>query len=244
MKAIIIEKFGGPEALVIKDVPTPEPKQGEVVIHIKAFGINHAEMHIRKGEWTEWMPISGIECVGTVSSCPGGEFKEGTSVASLMGGLGRTIDGSYAEYTRVKASNVVALGLAAEELRWDQLAAIPESYATAWTCLFRNLEISAGQRLLVRGGTSSLGRAAINLAVLAGVYVTATTRTEKRTSQLEALRVREVLIEGPQLSERISDKFDAILELVGNSTVVDSLEMVRRGGRSVWLGSWVDVRPS
>lgn len=89
-----------------------------------------------------------------------------------------------------------------------------------------------------------MGRAAINLAVQAGVYVTATTRTEKRISQLEALRVREVLIEGPQLSERISDKFDAILELVGNSTVVDSLEMVRRGGRSVWLGSWGDVRPS
>lgn len=241
MKAIIIEKFGGPESLVIKDVPTPEPKQGEVVIHIKAFGINHAEMHIRKGEWTEWMPISGIECVGTVSNCPGGEFKEGTPVAS---GLGRTIDGSYAEYTRVKALNVVAFGSAAEELRWEQLAAIPESYASTWTCLFRNLEISAGQRLLVRGGTSSLGRAAINLAVQAGVYVTATTRTEKRISQLEALRVREVLIEGPQLSERISDKFDAILELVGNSIVVDSLEMVRRGGRSVWLGSWVDVRPS
>ncbi|KAF4763709.1 hypothetical protein N7455_011012 [Penicillium solitum] len=94
MKAIVIEKFGGPESLVIKDVPTPEPKQGEVVMQIKAFGINHAEIHMRKGEWAEWMPISGIECVGTVSSCPGGEFREGTPVASLMGGLGRTIDGN------------------------------------------------------------------------------------------------------------------------------------------------------
>lgn len=236
MKAIVIEKFGGPDSLVIKDVAIPEPKQGEVIIQIKAFGVNHAEMHMRKGEWAEWMPISGIECVGTVSSCPGGEFKEGTPVASLMGGLGRTIDGSYAEYTRVKVSNVVALGPAAEELRWDQLAAIPQSYATAWTCLFRNLEISAGQRLLVRGGTSALGRAAINLAVQAGVHVTATTRTENRISQLKALGVGEVLIEGPDLSERISDKFDAILELIGNSTVVDSLKIARRGGRVCLAG--------
>ncbi|KAJ5360689.1 hypothetical protein N7517_009880 [Penicillium concentricum] len=221
MKAIVIEKFDGPDSLVIKDVATPEPKQGEAIIKIKAFGINHAEMHMRKGEWAEWMPISGIECVGIVSSCPGGEFKEGTPVASLMGGLGRTIDGSYAEYTRVKVSNVVALGPAAEELGWDQLAAIPESYATSWTCLFRNLEISAGQRLLVRGGTSALGRAAINLAVQAGVHVTATTRTKNRMPQLRALGVEKVLIEGACLSERISDKFDAILELIGNSTVVD-----------------------
>lgn len=71
-----------------------------------------------------------------------------------------------------------------------------------------------------------------------GVYVTSTTRTVKRISQLEALRVREVLIEGPQpqLSERISDKFDAILELVGNSTVVDSIKMARRGGRVCLAG--------
>ncbi|CAI7664917.1 unnamed protein product [Penicillium crustosum] len=100
----------------------------------------------------------------------------------------------------------------------------------------QNHMISAGQRLLVRGGTSSLGRAAISLAVQAGVYVTATTRTEKRISQLEALRVWEVLIEGPQLSERISDKFDAILELIGNITVVDLLKMARRGGRVCLAG--------
>ncbi|GFF28828.1 quinone oxidoreductase [Aspergillus udagawae] len=238
MKAIIIEKFGGPESLVIQEVPTPEPRQGEVVIRIKAFGINHAEMHMRKGEWAEWVPISGIECVGEVASCPGGEFEEGTPVASLMGGLGRTISGSYAEFTRAKVLNVVPLGPAAAQLRWDQLAAIPESYATAWTCLFRNLEIRAGQQLLIRGGTSAFGRSAINLAVNAGVHVTSTTRSENRIAQLKNLGAEDVLIEGPNLSMRAPKKFDAILELIGNSTVLDSLKIVHRGGR-VCLAGWL-----
>jgi NADPH:quinone reductase-like Zn-dependent oxidoreductase len=238
MKAIVIEKFGGPEALVIKDVPTPEPKQGEVVIKIKAFGVNHAEMHMRKGEWAEWVPISGIECVGIVDGCPGGEFEEGTPVASLMGGLGRTISGSYAEFTRAKVSNVVPLGSASASLRWDQLAALPESYATAWTCLFRNLEIGAGQRLLIRGGTSAFGRAATNLAVQSGVHVTSTTRSTNRVAQLKSLGAEDVLIEDPVLSQRVAEKFDAVLDLVGNSTVVDSLKMVRRGGR-VCLAGWL-----
>lgn len=236
MKAIVIEEFGGPESLVIKDVAPPEPEGGHVVIRVKAFGVNHAEIHMRKGEWAEWMPISGIECVGIVKACPGGEFEEGTPVASLMGGLGRTISGSYAEFTKAKVSNVVALGSAASKLRWDQLATIPESYATAWTCLFRNLDLSSGQKLLIRGGTSAFGRAAINLAVHAGAHVVATTRNKGRATQLTALGVERVVTEGPNLSERFPVKFDAILELVGNSTILDSLKMVHRGGRVCLAG--------
>lgn len=237
MKAIIIEQFGGPESLVIKDVPQPEPSHGYVVIRVKAFGVNHAEMHMRKGEWAEWVPISGIECVGTVASCPGGEFAEGTPVATVMGGLGRTVSGSYAQFTKARVSNVVPLGPAALKLDWDTLGAIPESYATAWTCLFRNLELSKGQRLLVRGGSSAFGRAAINLAVQAGVHVIATTRNvEDRAAQLIALGVENVVKEGSNLSDRLPEKFDAILELVGNSTIIDSLKMVRRGGRVCLAG--------
>jgi NADPH:quinone reductase-like Zn-dependent oxidoreductase len=96
MRAIVLEKFGGLDSLVYKDIPEPEPKAGHVVIQIKAFGINHAEMHMRRGEWAEATPVSGIECVGIVKSCPGGEFPVGAKVAALMGGLGRTINGSYA----------------------------------------------------------------------------------------------------------------------------------------------------
>jgi hypothetical protein len=100
MRAIVLEKFGGLDSLVYTDIPKPLPKDGEVVIQVKGFGINHAELHMRRGEWAEAAEVSGIECVGIVDSCPGGEFAVGAKVAALMGGLGRTINGSYAEYTR------------------------------------------------------------------------------------------------------------------------------------------------
>jgi NADPH2:quinone reductase len=239
MKAIVIDHFGGPEALVIKEVPRPEPKPGFVEIQVKAFGLNHAELHMRKGEWAEWMPISGIECVGVVSACPGGEFAVGAKVATMMGGLGRSINGSYAEYTCAQVSNVVQIETS---LPWDQFAAIGETYATAWTSLFRNLELKSGQRLLIRGATSAFGQAAVNLAVNAGAIVTATTRKSDRFPQLQAMGVKKAEIEGPNLSERLATadgevpKFDAVLELVGNSTLLDSMKMVRRGGRLCLAG--------
>src|SRR5271167_282845 len=162
MRAIILNGFGGLDSLVYTDIPKPLPKDGEVVIKVRGFGINHAEMHMRRGEWAEAAEVSGIECVGIVKSCPGGEFSVGAKVAALMGGLGRTINGSYAELTRAPVSNVAPIGAS---LSWADLAAIPETYATAWTCLFRNLELAEGQTLVIRGAMSSFGQAALNMGV-------------------------------------------------------------------------------
>jgi NADPH:quinone reductase len=238
MRAIVLEKFGGLDSLVYKDIPEPEPKAGHVVIEIKAFGLNHAELHMRRGEWAEAAPVSGIECVGIVKSCPGGEFPVGAKVAALMGGLGRTINGSYAVYTRVPVSNVA---LIEADLPWAELAAIPETFATAWTCLFRNLEIEKGQLLVIRGATSSFGQAALKMAVNAGVRVIATTRSRDRLALLEKLGAERCEIERGDLSKHIAEakEIDAVLDLVGNSVVLDSLAMLRRGGRSClagWLG--------
>src|SRR6478609_5077154 len=222
MRAIVIDHFGGLDSLVIKEMPEPEPKPGYVVIEVKGFGINHAEMHMRRGEWAEAAPISGIECVGVVKSCPGGEFAVGTKVAALMGGLGRTINGSYAEYTRAPVSNVAAIE---SGLSWADLAALPETYATAWTCLFRNLEVASGQTLVIRGATSSFGQAALNMAVNAGAKVIATTRSRERFPMLQVLGAVRGEVEGPDLSERIAEagEIDTVLDLVGNSTILDSL---------------------
>jgi NADPH2:quinone reductase len=126
-------------------LPEPEPLAGHVVIQVKAFGLNHAEMHMRRGEWAEAAEVSGIECVGLVKACPGGEFPVGAKVAALMGGLGRTINGSYAEFTRAPASNVARIE---SDLPWAELAAIPETYATAWTCVFRFDEIREAHRVM------------------------------------------------------------------------------------------------
>jgi NADPH:quinone reductase len=244
MRAIVIDHFGpGLDSLVIKEVPEPEPKLGHVVIEVKAFGVNHAEMHMRKGEWAEAAEISGIECVGIVKSCPGGEFPVGSKVAALMGGLGRTINGTYAEYTRALATGVAQIE---SDLPWEELAAIPESYATAWTCLFRNLELTRDQTLVIRGATSSFGLAALNMAVDAGAKVIATTRNRERFKKLEDLGAHRVEIEGPDLSKRIAEakRIDAVLDLVGNSTILDSLWMLRRGGCAClagWLGGLAPI---
>ena len=238
MQAIVLEKFGGLDSLVYKEIPAPEPERGTAVIQIKAFGLNHAEMHMRRGEWAEAAPVSGIECVGIVKSCPGGEFPVGAKVAALMGGLGRTINGSYAEYTRAPVSNVA---LIESDLPWAELAAIPETFATAWTCLFRNLEIAKGQLLVIRGATSSFGQAALKMAVNAGARVIATTRSRARFALLEKLGAERSEIERPDLGKQIAEakKIDVVLDLVGNSVMLDSLAMLRRGGRSClagWLG--------
>jgi NADPH:quinone reductase len=244
MRAIVLEKFGGLDSLVYKEIPDPEPEVGHVVIEIKAFGINHAEIHMRRGEWAEAAKVIGIECVGLVKSAPGGEFPVGAKVAALMGGLGRTINGSYAEYTKVRASNVALID---SDLPWAELAAIPETYATAWTCLFRNLEISPGETLVIRGATSSFGQAALNMAVDAGVRVIATTRRREHVALLEKLGAERVETEGPELSKQITEakKLDAVLDLVGNSTILDSLAMLRRGGRAClagWLGGLAPIK--
>jgi NADPH:quinone reductase-like Zn-dependent oxidoreductase len=243
MRAILRKHFGGPDVLEIREIPEPEPKDGHVVIQVKAFGLNHAELHMRKGEWAEIADVSGIECVGVAKSCRGGEFAPGAKVAALMGGLGRTINGSYAEYTRAPVTNVATIE---SELPWADLAAIPETYATAWTCLFRNLEISKGQTLLIRGATSSLGQAAVNMAVNAGVKVIATTRSRERFPMLQSLGASRVEVEERDLSKRIAEakKLDAVLDLVGNSTILDSLDMLRRGGRAClagWLGGLAPI---
>ncbi|MDP7706742.1 zinc-binding alcohol dehydrogenase family protein [Mycobacterium sp. TY815] len=238
MRAIILQRFGGLDSLVYTDIPKPVPRDGEVVIRVKGFGINHAEMHMRRGEWAEAAEVSGIECVGIVDACPGGEFPVGAKVAALMGGLGRTINGSYAEFTRVRAANVA---LIESGLPWSQLAALPETYATAWTCLFRNLALASGQTLLIRGATSSFGQAALKMAVADGARVIATTRSRGRIPMLEALGADRVELERTDLAARLPEakQLDAVLDLVGNSTILDSLDMLRRGGTAClagWLG--------
>ena len=240
MRAIVIKKYGGPEALEIEERPDPKPEEGQVVIEVKAFGVNHAESYMRQGTWAEIDEISGIECVGIVRSDPSGRLRAGQKVVAFMGGMGRTTGGSYAELTRVPSSNVVPIET---DLPWEDLAAIPESYATAWACLFGNLKLTAGQTIVIRGASSSLGQAAVNIAAHAGAHVIATSRSTARTDMLLKLGAKEVLIDGSDLSARLRaqrpEGVDAVLELVGNATVLDSLKMVRPDGhlcQAGWLG--------
>ena len=136
MKAIIISSYGGPEVLTVTELPDPAPAADEVLIAVRAFGLNHAEAYMRSGAMGDVAPVTGIECAGTVAADPSGRLAEGTAVVAILGGMGRTRNGSYAELVTVPASNVVPVSTS---LPWTDLVALPEVYATAWPACARTL---------------------------------------------------------------------------------------------------------
>ena len=237
MRAIVITKPGGPEVLEIRELPDPVPADGEVLIQVKAFGVNHAETHMRKGEWPEAAQVSGIEAAGVVVYDPAGKLAAGTRVVTIMGGLGRTRNGSYAEYVAAGSANVTPIDTT---LSWTDLAAIPESYATAWSVLHGNLQLAPGQTLLVRGATSALGQAALNIAADLGATVIATTRREDHAGLLRSLGAAEVVIDNREIAATVGQLVpggaDRVLDLVGNSVLRDSLKAVRAKGRVCQAG--------
>lgn len=243
MNAVVITQFGGPEVLQIQQVAKPQPVNDEVLIQVKAFGLNHAEMHMRKGEWDEWNPISGLECVGVVAACPGGQFAVGDQVVGVMGGMGRNRPGGYGDFVSVPVSNVVAIK---SNLPWEQLATLPEVYSTAYSCIATVLDVRRGESLLIRGATSTIGQAALHLAVDAGAKVTATTRRKERIDLLKGFGAQDVQIEQKNLASQFADghKFDKVLNLVGNSVLLESIALARAGGRMLqagWLGGLAPV---
>jgi NADPH:quinone reductase-like Zn-dependent oxidoreductase len=237
MQAMQFEQFGGPEQYVGREVPLPVPDEGEVRIKVRAIGLNHAEVYMRRGAWGEVARISGIECVGEVDVDPAGALRPGQVVAAIVGGMGRWRDGSYAEYTCVPTSNVFCLTTA---LPWADLAALPESYATAWWCLFQNVRLRRGQVVLIRGGTSALGQAAINLARDVGATVLATTRSERKRALLLGLGADHALVDRGALTDPVRQRYpggiDGVLDLIGTSTLRDSLQCLQRGGRLCLAG--------
>lgn len=233
MRAWRLHRPGGPDAFVLEDIPRPEPAAGHVLIEVRAFGLNRSEWFTRIGQSpTVKLPrVLGIECVGTVVSDPSGELAAGQRVAAMMGGMGRQFDGSYAEYTSVPSSSVFPLET---ELPWEVLGALPEMLQTCHGSLHTGLEVKAGETLLIRGGTSSIGLATLALAKRAGLKVISSSRSEAKAAVLRAAGADDVVIDAGSISERVRASYpqgmDRVLELIGTTTLLDSLQCTRPGG--------------
>ena len=230
MKAVILTKPTESTEIKITECPTPAVKPGLVLVRIKSFGMNHSEQILRKSEisapYIQKPIIPGIECVGEIADASDTAFTAGQKVIALMGGMGREFNGSYAEYALLPAHHVFAVDT---NLSWDRLAAIPETYFTAWGSLFECLSLKSSDHLLVRGGTCALGYEAIQIAKAIGCQVTATTHRESKMHLLTDCGADVTLLDNGSLKGQVFGITKA-LELVGIKTLKSTLSCMEKGG--------------
>ena len=235
MKAVVLYKTCSPEELKISEVPVPAVKPGWVLIRVKAFGLNRSELIMRAYEadapYIKLPRIPGIECAGEIDDPSNSNFIKGQRVVALMGGMGRSFDGSYAEYTLVPSKNVFKVDTI---LGWEELAAIPETYYTAYGSLFESLQLKPEDTLLIRGGTSALGLSAIQLAKSVGATVLASTRNENKGDLLKRQGADNVLIDDGTIREQLfslyPDGVKKVLELIGPATLLESAGLLSHRG--------------
>lgn len=229
MKAVKIYQAGGPEQLIYQDVSTPDIKEGWSLVKIKGFGINHSEIFTREGKSpsVQFPRLLGIECVGEVVQSSTPALAVGQKVVSIMGEMGRAFDGSYAEYVLLPNEQIYPIHT---DLDWTTLAAIPETYYTAFGSL-QQLRIAPQDRVLVRGAGSGVGVAFAQLlkAQFPHVVLHGSTRNPAKATCLQAVGFDEVVTEADGKLQT-DQRYDKILELVGPATLRDSFSHINEHG--------------
>ena len=241
MKAVVLTKPCKADELKVTDVAVLQVKKGYDLIQIKAFGVNESEVTSRKGESDpdfKFPRILGIEGAGVIAKTyEGSKLKVGQKVITMMGGMGRSIDGSYAEYTLVKEKNLIPFD---SNLDWSIIGALPEMLQTAYGSISQGLHIQKGDWLLVRGGSSTVGLTASILAHHIGAKVIATTRSPKKLDTLKKLGIDYPVLDDKNFKKSVRDitpHIDKVLELVGFSTLFDDMSFLKEGGYCCFTGA-------
>jgi len=241
MRAVVIDKPGAPDVMHLVNRPIPVATDHQSVMRIHAFGVHLYEALTRAGgsPSVKFPRVIGVEAVGEIDQVSANSsLKVGQKVMTMMGGFGREVDGSYQDYALVDDANLYPVDF---DGYWVTLAQYPENFYTAMGAI-DSLKLKAGQTLLVRGGTSAVGLAAIKLAKVMGLTVTATTR---RQPQLAALidngADQAVLDVDNQLDT--DAQFDGIIDLVGTVTLTNSIAHLNPGGGvslvGLLAGEWI-----
>ncbi|KRN99303.1 zinc-binding alcohol dehydrogenase family protein [Companilactobacillus kimchiensis] len=229
MKAVVIKKAGGPKALKYKEVPTPKVKPGWSLIKVKGFGINHSEIFTREGKSpsVKFPRILGIECVGVVEKSTSDKLEKGQKIISIMGEMGRAFDGSYAEFVLLPNEQIYPVET---KLDWTDLAAVPETFYTAYGSL-KTMNLQADDKVLIRSGASGVGIATLRLikAKYPNVKVTASARSmQKETMLLDA--GYDAVVKDKDGKLKTKKMFNKVLELVGPATLKDTFNHVAPSG--------------
>ena len=228
MKAVVLDKITEAKDIILSECPIPDVRPGWVLVKVKAFGLNHSEQILRLNEirapYIQKPIIPGIECVGEIVDPSDSGLAVGQKAAALMGGMGRSFNGSYAEYALLPERIVFAVE---SDLPWEALGAVPETYFTAWGSLFECLHLTADDTLLIRGATCALGCAAMQIASALGCRVIATTHRETKLALIAD--AEEAVLDDGRLTGRIHGVTKA-LDLIGPRNLKDTLTAVEKGG--------------
>jgi putative PIG3 family NAD(P)H quinone oxidoreductase len=238
MKAITIPDFGGPDVLVLDDLPVPEPRDGEVLVRVAAAGVNRADLLQRQGRYPAPVgepDVPGLEVSGTVEALGEGveTWAVGDEVCALLAG------GGYAELVRVPAAQVLPVP---DGVSLVDAAALPEVVCTVWSNVFLTANLQPGETLLVHGGSSGIGTMAIQLAREVGARVAVTAGSAEKLAACRELGA-DVLVHYREedFVERVlgatdGHGADVVLDNMGAAYLTRNVEVLATNGRLVVIG--------